>query len=468
MESVFKVGTYIVPLQNRLLSRDEPLTAYKPYMIIEYLHIPYILTDSGKCNFCDSYGKEDVERVEGIRWFATLKEAQTFCNQHIFEIGKYYSFNWDWVSEKSTVIAKVREIGDTCIIISWRNYLWIDGPSKYSKIDGYDFTQISQVRQLSLEEVQQYLEDGNPDKVKIPEIPGKPYDVTTIPQEFILPEKWCVKASTQEEDNILINWRGGRHADALGSSYMLSDKMWSPNNDGFKEITFEQFKKYVLKENTPVQLTENSLPEKWQIKVTPENRDMVAGWRTSEWLSAKGYCVNKVETCDHVGFWFPEKQENYTEITSEQFKKYVLKQENGEKDWTKATVEERLAEAKRRYPEGTKFKTAGGNREIIYTSDGNAISWTSDIYPDAIGNKPGQGLFYANGRWAEIVPEPEEVFHPSTEQKESSWLNVQECRTLQPLKGEQIQAFCRDIFIPKEPKQNKEDEEFLNYLPEPD
>ena len=395
MESVFKVGTYIVPLQNRLLSRNEPLTAYKPYMIIEYLHIPYILTDSGKCNFCDSYGKEDVERVEGIRWFATLKEAQTFCNQYIFEVGKYYSFNWDWISEKSTVIAKVKEIGDTNIIISWRNYLWIDGPSKYSKIDGYDFTQISQVRQLSLEEVQQYLEDGNPDKVKIPEIPGKPYDVTTIPQEFILPEKW-------------------------------------------------------------------------QIKVTPENIDMVVDWRTAGWLSAKGYCVNKVEWCDHVGYWFPEKQEDYTEITSEQFKKYVLKQENDEKDWTKATVEERLAEAKRRYPEGTKFKTAGENREIIYTSGGNAISWTSYIYPDAIGNNPGQGLFYANGKWAEIVPEPEEVFHPSTEQKESSWLNVQECRTLQPLKGEQIQAFCRDIFIPKEPKQNKEDEEFLNYLPEPD
>lgn len=394
MESVFKVGTYIVPLQNRLLSRDEPLTAYKPYMIIEYLHVPYILTDSGECNFCAYHGKEEVERVEGIRWFATLKEAQTFCNQHIFEIGKYYSFNWDWISEKSTVIAKVKEIGDTNIIISWRNYLWIDGPSKYSKIDGYDFTQISQVRQLSLEEVQQYLEDGNPDKVKIPEIPGKPYDVTTIPQEFILPEKW-------------------------------------------------------------------------QIKVTPENIDMVVDWRTAGWLSAKGYCVNKVKWCDHVGYWFPEKQEDYTEITSEQFKKYVLKQENGEKDWAKATVEERLAEAKRRYPEGTKFKTAAENRESIYTSDGNAISWTY-IYPDGIGNNPGQGLFYANGKWAEIVPEPEEVFHPSTEQKESSWLNVQECRTLQPLKGEQIQAFCRDIFIPKEPKQNKEDEEFLNYLPEPD
>ena len=93
MESAFKVGTYIVPLQNKLLSRAEPLTAYKPYMIIEYLHVPYILTDSGKCNFCAYYGKEEVERVEGIRWFATLKEAQTFCNQHIFEIGKYYSFN---------------------------------------------------------------------------------------------------------------------------------------------------------------------------------------------------------------------------------------------------------------------------------------------------------------------------------------------------------------------------------------
>ena len=394
MESVFKAGTYIVPLQNNLLSRHAPLTAYKPYMITKYSSVPYILSDGGEINFCDYHGKEVTERVEGIRWFATLKEAQVFCNHHIFEVGKYYSFNWDWISEKSTVIAKVKEVGATNIIISWRNYLWIDGPSKYSKIDGYDFTQISQVRQLSLEEVQQYLEDGNPDKVKIPEIPGKPYDVTTIPQEFILPEKW-------------------------------------------------------------------------QIKVTSENIDMVSDWRTAGWLSAKGYCVNKVKGCDHVGYWFPEKQENYTEITSEQFKKYVLKQENGEKDWTKATVEERLAEAKRRYPEGTKFKTATESSENIYTSDGNAISWTY-IYPDAIGNNPGQGLFYANGKWAEIVPEPEKVSHPSTEQKESFRLNVQEYRPLEPLKGEQIQAFLRDMFIPKKPKQNKEDEEFLNYLPEPD
>ena len=455
MESVFKVGTYIVPLQNKLLSRDEPLTAYKPYMIIEYSHAPYILTDSGKCNFCDYYGKEEVERVEGIRWFATLKEAQTFCYQHIFEIGKYYSFNWDWMSEKSTVIAKVKEVGATDVIISWRNYLWIDGPSKYSKLDGYDFTQISQVRQLSLEEVQQYLPEGHPDKVKIPEIP-----------EYIV----VIKNRKAYNGELNFCYRRIKHVSISPLSFFFEDSKSIPLAEcSWRPATDEEIRNYPGK---PYDVTtiprEFILPEKWQIKVTPENMDMVANWRTSGWLSAKGYCVNKVKGCDHVGYWFPEKQENYTEITSEQFKKYVLKQENGEKDWTKATVEERLAEAKRRYPEGTKFKTATESSENIYTSDGNAISWTSDICPDTIANNPGQGLFYANGKWAEIVPEPEEVFHPSTEQKESFRLNVQEYRPLEPLKGEQIQAFCRDIFIPKKPKQNKEDEEFLNYLPEPD
>lgn len=74
-----------------------------------------------------------------------------------------------------------------------------------------------------------------------------------------------------------------------------------------------------------------------------------------------------------------------------------------EKDWTKLTKEELLKEAKKRYPKGTKFRSAVSNN--VYVSDGDAVSLPSSFYPDGIANYLGLGLFYANGKWAEIISE---------------------------------------------------------------
>ena len=70
-------------------------------------------------------------------------------------------------------------------------------------------------------------------------------------------------------------------------------------------------------------------------------------------------------------------------------------------------LDNRIEEAKRKYPKGTIFKSAAKNNE--YVSGGNAIAWISSEYPDGIGNDPGQGMFYANGKWAEIVSFPKEI-----------------------------------------------------------
>ena len=448
MKSVFKVGTYIVPLQNKLLSRHEPLTAYKPYMITKYSNVPYILSDGGEINFCDYHGKEVTEREVGIRWFETLKEAQVFCNHHIFEVGKYYSFNWDWLSENSTIIAKVEEIDNTSIVVSWRNYLWVDGPSKYSKSDGYNFTEISQIKPLSLKEVQQYLEDGNPDRlsdiipvagkwykcyffetqieyiIKYPEdenweccnniedgkyypcgsFEGKLDIMEEIPISEIqqyLPENHPDKVKIPEIPEYIVIVKNKR--DYNGEPNFCYRRIEHKNNSplhfyfekgnnipltkcSWRPATEEEIRNYPGK---PYDVTtipqEFILPEKWQIKVTPENREILAEWRTARWLSSEGYCVNKVKTFDHVGYWFPEKQENYTEITFEQFKKYVLK--------------ESVSEQKKKN------------------------LWLNE-------------------------------------------LNVQEVNAC--ITTEKLEAFCRDMFIPKKPEQNKEDKELLHYLPEPD
>ena len=83
-------------------------------------------------------------------------------NKPKFEVGKWYSFNWNWGS--STVIAKIREVHENSITISWRSYLW--RKNDYNTLDEYGFKDISNIKELSLEEVQQYLPDNHPDKIK--------------------------------------------------------------------------------------------------------------------------------------------------------------------------------------------------------------------------------------------------------------------------------------------------------------
>lgn len=61
-----------------------------------------------------------------------------------------------------------------------------------------------------------------------------------------------------------------------------------------------------------------------------------------------------------------------------------------------------LEEAKKRYPIGTKFITAGNSKEIF-------IVKTDEFYwyiSDTIANRNTNGLIYKNGKWAEIIEEP--------------------------------------------------------------
>ena len=66
-------------------------------------------------------------------------------------------------------------------------------------------------------------------------------------------------------------------------------------------------------------------PDKWCIKVTPENKEAIEKWRTTKAiLSCRGYCVNKNSFDDpSIGYWYPNKPEGYTEISFEEFKVYT-------------------------------------------------------------------------------------------------------------------------------------------------
>jgi len=69
---------------------------------------------------------------------------------------------------------------------------------------------------------------------------------------FQLPEKWYIIPKSKEEDAVLCKYRGGGHTEGYENAALLSTKLWEfSNRVGRKyiEITFEQFKKYVLKQD---------------------------------------------------------------------------------------------------------------------------------------------------------------------------------------------------------------------------
>lgn len=156
-----------------------------------------------------------------------------------FEKGKWYKILDNWYGKFETVHNSGKRI-------KFSEYITSNGTYMYST-NNIDF--ISEIKPLTnLSEIQQYLPDGHPDKF-----------TTSIAKEFVLPKKWCVKV-TSENKNVLTDWVKSRpnfnetylpikHWIVNTSNKDNSYQKWIKSLPGnFVEITFNQFKKYVLKE----------------------------------------------------------------------------------------------------------------------------------------------------------------------------------------------------------------------------
>lgn len=117
-----------------------------------------LLESFGTC----SIGRFKLNEIAFIDNPPIIKEEKSIEKPQ-FEVGKWYSFNWDWNGPNSTIIAKIQKVDKNSINVSWRSYLWRE--KDYSSSDTYDFADISNVKELSIEEIQQYLPDGHPDKI---------------------------------------------------------------------------------------------------------------------------------------------------------------------------------------------------------------------------------------------------------------------------------------------------------------
>jgi len=109
-------------------------------------------------------------------------------------------------------------------------------------------------------------------------------------EEFVLPEKWCIE-STNEADPTLIKWRGGNYTSR--PAYLCSNKMWVHKRFtyGYTEITYEQFKKYVLKEEEIKTYTLEELVNNKTVVVYLDN--------VNEWNALRG--TELFNMCDYNG-----------------------------------------------------------------------------------------------------------------------------------------------------------------------
>ncbi len=142
--------------------------------------------------------------------------------------------------------------------------------------------------------------------------------------------------------------------------------------------------------------TLTSLPLKWCVKRRNRSDWEIIGKYNpfKEFWGNGTYYHSDANCAEHI-------KSNYTEITLEQFKSWVL----GE---SKIEAYDLLAEARARYPKRTKFRSAANNSEC-YVTGANFKWWKNSSYEEGEAihddSPDSNGLVYCRGKWAEILPD---------------------------------------------------------------
>jgi hypothetical protein len=173
------------------------------------------------------------------------------------------------------------------------------------------------------------------------------YEKGLLEKEFELPAKWYVLPKTIFNLNIVKNYfinKGIEKYNAYSITYednaYDSDDVYythskNVNKAVYTEITFEQFKKYVLKESM---IENNKLPEKWYIKRKEDNYEVVNNWFNNNAGHKKKHSsvtgILFYPNCSTSTFQ-QALLEGYKELTFEEFKDYVLNKKQQKVMFTK-------------------------------------------------------------------------------------------------------------------------------------
>ena len=180
-----------------------------------------------------------------------------------FIVGKWYKSNYSGSGILTYYFIKVTEIISKTLIKGET----INCSRQFSKQDYWNSEDsLKQALELgpltSLSEIQQYLPEGHPDKYMMDEFK------VTIKQLTVLPEKWCIKI-TSENENLLCDYRIKQNrCSFIGTGWLDHNLTWFclNNKPSYTEISFDDFKRLVLKESIDYKIStisDEDECEKW-------------------------------------------------------------------------------------------------------------------------------------------------------------------------------------------------------------
>jgi len=323
----------------------------------------------------------------------STREAYVLQNQPKFEVGKWYSFNWDWHSKTNgKTIIKVERLNEDRVITKNRIYLYSDEKNtNFTYEDGYNFYEISDIKKISIDEIQEFLPDGHVDKISkwvpefkvgdkfensfgaatITEVGNNPKEAYRFNDNTAFDTETYVNSLTQIDESMnkfkkgdyIVTLEGNFATDCGKKNYCFKQRidceyinpvydLRGDKSNGNHTMAFDKKSllldwRYATSEEIaeydrlgkPYDVTtlnskstEFVLPEKWCVKTTSGTRKIIG-----DFINERGY--NTILTRDWLihypflpsgGSAYPIVQTGYKEITFEQFKKYVLKEESEE------------------------------------------------------------------------------------------------------------------------------------------
>jgi len=143
------------------------------------------------------------------------------------------------------------------------------------------------------------------------------------PKEFVLPEKWCIYIDN--DYSVVKPWfdeKLKRNVKGLASYWHFPEIRFnvcttSKKDSDYTEITFEQFKKYVINEEKHPIPKQSKVIDSWCVKVTKKNREVV-----KQWINYKGYSISI-----HTYYGINNAGNKYGNMLSSSFDKIISTEE---------------------------------------------------------------------------------------------------------------------------------------------
>ena len=335
------------------------------------------------------------------------------------EVGKWYSFNWDYSGKDHIVIAKIKKVEEDYFAVSWRSYSWLD--KSYSDSDAYRFKDISNIKELSIKEIQPYLPIGHPDKITSIKFKKGEYIVlisdgqstsgTTLVQSDQFIKNHCYKV--RENNTFLRPELDSCGSTANGWECILYNPNKFHKNRNWRYATQEEIDEYERR-GKPYDVTElnkQSFPDEGSIEIEYIPKNLMSYLENNNRKSVSGdssYNKEKVVIAwNKSSFWFCSVESSKPKYSKDFIEKII-----GQSIYSNTILEakkelsmkEIQEECKRRFPIGCTFIAVGSCMHRILKED----SYTYSIVGKQIWTHYGAGYLYKNGKWAELVSLPKQ------------------------------------------------------------